>query len=240
MTLIDETAEKMIIVIVMVAIVETGEVNHQIAAGDNSLHHPNGFIIVALGEAVVVAAVEAVINGMEAVEVVEVALAIGEINGMIIQIIVIADMMTDAVEAEATVTTKITVTNVAVISTGQSETKTAIRAAEVATVQKVVAAIGTQISRTIALKQWDQTAVIMARSVQCSLQDQVIGQLPQATTHLNSSNGCNGNNKVQLCRQHNTQVSNSISRLIIRNGINSNNNRHPVGKLGLSMLKRME
>lgn len=35
-----------------------------------------------------------------------------------------------------------------------------------ATVQKVVAAIGTQISRTIALKQWDQTAVIMARSVQ--------------------------------------------------------------------------
>lgn len=80
---------------------------------------------------VVAAAVEAVINGMEAVEVVEVAPAIGEINGMIIQIIVTADMMTDAVEAEATVTTKITVTNVAVISTGQSETKTAIRAAEV-------------------------------------------------------------------------------------------------------------
>lgn len=77
------------------------------------------------------AAVEAVINGMEAVEVVEVAPAIGEINGMIIQIIVTAGMMTDAVEAEATVTTKITVTNVAVISTGQSETKTAIRAAEV-------------------------------------------------------------------------------------------------------------
>lgn len=80
---------------------------------------------------VVAAAVEAVINGMEAVEVVEVAPAIGEINGMIIQIIVTAGMMTDAVEAEATVTTKITVTNVAVISTGQSETKTAIRAAEV-------------------------------------------------------------------------------------------------------------
>lgn len=80
---------------------------------------------------VAAAAVEAVINGMEAVEVVEVAPAIGEINGMIIQIIVTAGMMTDAVEAEATVTTKITVTNVAVISTGQSETKTAIRAAEV-------------------------------------------------------------------------------------------------------------
>lgn len=84
----------------------------------------------------VVAAVEAVINGMGAVEVevAEAAPAVGEvINGMIIQIIVTADMMTDAVEAEATVTTKITVavTNVAVISTGQSETKTAIRAAEV-------------------------------------------------------------------------------------------------------------
>lgn len=30
----------------MVATVETGVVNHQIAAGGNSLHHPNGFIIV--------------------------------------------------------------------------------------------------------------------------------------------------------------------------------------------------
>lgn len=65
-----------------------------------------------------------------------VAAVIGEIDGMTIQINVIEGMTIDEVEAEAIVTTKITVTNVVVINTAvvvvvRSVTKTTIQAAEV-------------------------------------------------------------------------------------------------------------
>lgn len=79
------------------------------------------------------AAAEAAINGTEAAAAVAAAVAaaaIGEIADTITQIVTAE--MTGVVAAEAIVTTtKITVTNAVVISMGQSETKTAIRVAEV-------------------------------------------------------------------------------------------------------------